>query len=774
MLGRWPREKGHRDARVGSDMNEGGGKHQPGYVKKSLLALAWAGRRRRGPTSALGSGTAADGGVALVVRQSHGPASPLGLWLRRLRWPVIALWVLVVVAVAPFASSLAKATNGTAIAFLPTSSQSARVAAIEARAQRASGGPVSQQAVAVFAGPDRLSQGDLSAIRAAHQAVERLDGAVRGLGAPGPIQQSRDGKAALFTISVSSSSNDVTSVDAVAIKAVREALGRMTTAPGDNFEVAVTGAAAVSADSGSTTLSALLLSTLVIVAVILLAVYRSPVLWALPILSAIGAIELARAAAHGLADTGVTVSYLSSAILVVLVFGAASDYALLLVHRYRQELYRSPVCEDAMASALRATAPTLVASAATVTGAMVCLLAASSASLHGLGPVGAISVLSALVAETTLLPALLLVVGRTAFWPRIPHPGQVGAEASRTWRAIGTRVALRPVPVALGALVLLGAACAGLASIHTNNDPLSDLKGRPGSVVGEQLLSEHFAPGAIAPLVVLVPPSEAAGAAIAASSTSGIGAVTSGPELGSFESYSVVLSVPPYGAGGSRAIGALRANLAERAPGALVGGDPAAEYDIAKAAGRDTVLLIPLVLLVSLVVIALLLRALVAAFVLMATTALSFGASFGVSSLIWHYGLGYSSVNAEIPLYVFIFLFSLGVDYNIFLSARVREETASLGTWRGTLEGLALTGGVITAAGVILAATFAALAQLPSVSVTQVGTAIAIGVLLDTLIVRTVLVPALFLVVRERVWWPRQVQSESGDKTCYRPGCSPV
>lgn len=706
---------------------------------------------------------AEDGVDGLVAEQPHVPASSLGSWLRRLRWPVIGLWVLVVVALAPFAGALAKATNGTALAFLPSSSQSARVATIEEQAQRVSGGLVSQQAVVVFAGSHRLGPGDLSAVRTARRAVERLDGPVRGLSPPGPIQQSRDGKAALFAVSVSSSSNDVTSVDTTAVKAVREAVreavGRPTAGPRGNLEVAVTGTAAVSADSGSTTLSALLLSALVIVGVILLAVYRSPVLWALPLLSAIGAVEVAKAAAYGLAEAGTTVSYLSSAILVVLVFGAASDYALLLVHRYREELHRHLACEDAMASALRATLPTLVASAATVAGAMLCLLAASSASLHGLGPVGAVSVLSALAAETTLLPALLLVLGRAAFWPRTSRPGQVGDEASRTWGAIGARVARRPVPVALGALVLLGAACAGLASLHTNSDPFGDLKGRPGSIVGEQLLSEHFPRGMLAPLVLLAPPSEAAGAEAAARSTTGVAAVTSGPEFGAFESYSLVLSAPPYGPGGSQAISALRAKLAGRAPSAFVGGDPAAEYDIARAAGRDTEVLIPLVLVVSFVVIALLLRALVVALVLVATTALSFGASFGLSSLLWHYGLGYSSVNAEIPLYVFIFLLALGVDYNVFLSARVREETGSLGTRRGTLQGLALTGGVITAAGVILAATFAALAQLPSVSVTEVGTAIAIGVLLDTMLVRTVLVPALFLVIGERVWWPRRVST---------------
>jgi RND superfamily putative drug exporter len=227
----------------------------------------------------------------------------------------------------------------------------------------------------------------------------------------------------------------------------------------------------------------------------------------------------------------------------------------------------------------------------------------------------------------------------------------------------------------------------------------------------------------------------------------------------------VILSVPPFGSAGTAAIVDLRQRLASSAPGALVGGAPAMQYDIAQAARRDDAIIIPLVLVVILLVISLLLRALVAPVVLVATTALSFGASFGLSSLLWRYGLGYRGVQPALPIYFFIFLVALGVDYNIFLSARVREESQALGIRLGTLRGLGVTGGVITAAGVVLAGTFAALTQIPEVAVTEVGTAVALGVLVDTLLVRTVLVPASLLTIGERAWWPsRKKGRHRGDK----------
>lgn len=691
---------------------------------------------------------------AAVQEEASPPAGGFARLLRRLRWPVALLWIAGIAALVPAANGLARATDDTALAYLPSSSQSALVTAAQQEAEQASGAQVSEQAIVVFARPGGLTRADLAAVTAARTQVAALGGEVRGLGAPGAVQRSADGDATLFTVPVSSPENSVTSTVTRAVTAVRQPVAAAARRAGDGMAAAVTGDAAVTADSGSTTLDTLLLSTLVIVAAILLLVYRSPVLWLLPLITATGAAELARAAAHGLASAGLTVSYLSSAIVIVLVFGAASDYALLLVHRYRAELRHHAACEDAMAAALRATAPTLAASAATVAGAMLCLLTAQSASLHGLGPAGALAVAAALLAETTFLPALLLILGRAAFWPRIPAPGKPGAEASRIWAGAGARVARRPAAVTLCTILILGLACAGLASLRTSSNPLNDLKGHPGSITGQQLLAAHFPAGAIAPLVLLAPRAQARAAAHAARDTRGVAAVTADPPTGSYATDTVELSVPPYSARGFSTIATLRRDLARAAPGALAGGSAAAAYDISQAASRDTAVIIPLVLLVILLVTAALLRAVVAPLVLVATTALSFGASLGLAALLWRYGLGYPGIYPQIPLYIFIFLAALGVDYNIFLSARIREESRQAGTRQGTLRSLTVTGGVITAAGVILAATFAALAQLPSVSVTEVGTAIAIGVLLDTLLVRTVLVPAALITIGDPIWWP--------------------
>ena len=328
---------------------------------------------------------------------------------------------------------------------------------------------------------------------AARGAVGALDGRVGGLGSPGAMQRSADGDAALFTVALSSPQDSVTSVDTRAVTAVRQAVAPAASRARDGLHAAVTGDAAVTADSGSTTLSGLLLS---------------------------------------------------SAIVIVLVFGVASDYALLLVHRYREELRHHAACEEAMAAALRAVLPTLAASAATVTGAMLCLLAAESGSLHGLGSIGAVAV--AFLAGTTFLPALLLILGRAAFWPRIPAPGAPGAETSRAWAAIGARAARRPVAVALSTVLVLGLACAGLMSLRISSDPLNDLKGHPGSIAGEQLLAAHFPAGAIAPLVLLAPRSEAETAAHLARDTVGVATVTPDPPVSGYAADSVVLSVSPY------------------------------------------------------------------------------------------------------------------------------------------------------------------------------------------------------------------------------------
>jgi putative drug exporter of the RND superfamily len=697
-------------------------------------------------------------------RAPRTPGDRFATLLRRLRWPVVIVWLLAIVLLNGLSSSLSNVTNNTASAYLPSSAASTKVvllqeAAAEAAAHTGAGAQLAANAaIVVFArGNGSLTQADQAAIASARGAVAGLAGHVAGLAAPGPLQPSADGRAVAFTVNVTGQASSTGSTDRDAVKAIRGAIAGPASRAPAGLASAVTGPAALNADSsgGGNQQTILLLTALIIVAVILLLVYRSPILWLLPLFGAIAAIVVARAAAHGIANAGLTVSTLSADILIVLVFGAASDYALLLVHRYREELRHHAMTEAAMAAALRATLPTLAASAATVTCAMLCLLTADSASLHGLGPVGAVSIVAALLAQTTFLPALLLVTGRGAFWPRIPRFEAAGREESRVWAGIGSRIARRPAATALVVVVLLGAACAGLASLRIDNNPVDNVKGNPGSVVGERLLTAHFPAGASDPLVLLAPPGQAGAAATAAHATPGVADVAPGAPVQGYESYSVILSVDPYGPAGKTAIVDLRQRLATTAPGALVGGNPAIAYDETQTAGRDAVIIIPLVLVVTLVIIALLLQAIVASAVLVLTTALSFAASFGLSSLLWH-GLGYPGVQSVIPIYVFIFLVALGVDYNIFMSARIREESRQLGLRGGTLRGLGVTGGVITAAGIVLAGTFAALTQIPEVDITEVGTAVALGVLLDTLIVRTVLVPASLLTIGERVWWPNR------------------
>lgn len=674
--------------------------------------------------------------------------------LRRLRWPVVIAWLVIGVLVYPAAHGLSNVVNNTAGANLQSSVQSTQVLVLQQAAQR--GQPNVDTATVVFARASGLTAADLTAVRSAHAAVARLAAAgnIAGLGAPSPVQESPDGRAAAFSAQVTASADNEDSADSAAVQAIRPAVDGPASLAHDGLQAAVTGSAAVTADTNITNTNSVLLISLLIIAVLLLLVYRSPVLWLPSLLGALVAYDVAKGAAHGLASAGLTVSSLSVDIQVILVLGVGTDYALLLIQRYREELRHHAATADAMAVALRRTMPVLAASAATVVCAMLCLLAANSAALHGFGPIGAISIACAFIVQLTFLPALLLVFGRAAFWPRTPRPGQAARDESRLWAGIAARVARRPAGVTLAVVVLLGAACAGLAALHTDNNPVATVPGNPGSVVGAQLLDQYFPAAGSDPLNVLAPAGQATAAAATARSTPGVAAVAATAPVGHYAAYDVTLSAPNYSPGAYATIASLRGSLDRAAPGSLVGGDQAIQYDIVQAAHRDDLVIIPLVLVVIAIVIALLLRALVAPLVLVATTALSFGASFGLAALLWRYGLGYSGIEAQIPLFIFVFLIALGVDYNIFLVARIREEARHADIRRATTRGLAVTGGVITAAGVVLAATFTNLARLPYIPVTEVGSAVAIGLLLDTLLARTVLVPASILTIGDRIWWP--------------------
>jgi putative drug exporter of the RND superfamily len=686
-------------------------------------------------------------------REGLAPSGRLAKVLRWLRWPLLVVWLLAGVLLFPLAHSLGGVANNTAAANLPSSAPSTRVLLLEQAAER--GQPETDEAIVVLARAKGLTGTDLAATASARRAVARLVSHVSGLGVPGPVQRSADGQAVEFSAGVTAPTDSAQPADVTAVQAIRQAVAGPVSRAGGGLQVAVAGPAAVNADTNVSAgaVNALLITAIGIIAIILLIAYRSPLLWLPPLLGAILALDVGKAAAHGLANAGVTVSSLSVDILTVLVLGAASDYALLLVHRYREELRRHAAKEDAMVAALRRTLPTLLASAGTVVCAMLCLLAAQSAALHGLGPVGAVGIAVALLVQVTFLPALLLAGGRPLFWPRVPRPGQAGREESRAWSGIGARVARHLVPVMVAALLVLGAACAGLATLHIDNNPVATVKGHPGSVTGTQVLAEHFPGQDTSPLDLLTPPGQSGAAAAAARATPGVSAVTAGPRVGSYDYYAVTVSAPAYSAAAYATVTSLRDHLSRGAPGALVGGGQAIQYDIIQSSRHDALVLIPLVLAVIFIVVALLLQSVVAPLLLVTTTAISFAASFGLSSLLWR-GLGFSGIEAQIPLYVFIFLVALGVDYNIFLTARIREESRLAGIRQGTLRGLAVTGGVITAAGLVMAGTFGDLARIPYVPVTEVGIAVAVGVLLDTLLVRTVLVPASLLAIGQRVWWP--------------------
>src|ERR1700691_4284893 len=360
--------------------------------------------------------------VASHRRRRAAPAGRFARILRLLRWPVVIVWLVAVVALYPAAHTLSNLANGTAAANLPSSAPSTRVVELE----QGPGQPDVDPATVVFVRSAGLTPADLAAAASARAAVARLATHVHGLGAPGQALRSADGKADELTADVTTSAagDSEFDTDSKAVQDIRHAVGGLARG---GLQVAVTGTAGLETDGGgsSSTLNLLLPTAVLIVVIILILVYRSPLLWLLPLLGALGAIVVAEASVHGLLNAGVTVSTLSAAILRVLVLGAATDYALLL------------------------TLPTLLASAGTVICAMVCLLAAQSASLHGLGPVGAVSIAAALLAQVTFLPALLLVFGRAAVWPRVPRYGQPGREDSRVWTGIGNRVARHPARVAI-------------------------------------------------------------------------------------------------------------------------------------------------------------------------------------------------------------------------------------------------------------------------------------------------------------------------------------
>jgi putative drug exporter of the RND superfamily len=496
------------------------------------------------------------------------------------------------------------------------------------------------------------------------------------------------------------------------------------------------------------------------------------VLFLFPLIAAGTALTAAQAVIYLLADSGtLTVNAQSAGILTVLVFGAGTDYALLLVARYREELRRHEDRHEAMAFALHRAGPAIVASAATVILGMLCLLAAEMNPTQGLGPVAAIGIAVGLLAMITLLPALLVIAGRWVFWPTRPTFGSADHTETGFWARVGNRIAPRPRVVWVTTTVILGALALGITGLNANGLQTRDsFIGTPESVVGGDILAAHFPAGTGQPVAVVSNADQAAAVRTALAGTDGISSVTEPVVKNDLAYLEGTLTDPPDSDAAKATVDRAR-DAVHAIPGAdaKVGGGTASIVDLQRASDRDNKVIIPLVLVVVFLILTLLLRALVAPVVLVATVVLSFLAALGISALVFEHIFGFAGTDTSFPLFVFVFLVALGIDYNIFLMTRVHEESKQHGTRRGALIGLAATGGVITSAGLVLAGTFAVLATLPVVAFAEIGFAVAIGVLLDTIIVRSVLVTALNLDIGRYMWWPSRLSRTDGPGTPDEP-----
>ncbi len=666
---------------------------------------------------------------------------------RRAKYLVVACWLALLVLAVPIAGKLADVEHNEAQSWLPVSAESTKVL----KAQAAFRSPNLLPAVVVYHRLGGLDAGDRTKIATDTARFAHL---AHVAGPVSPAQYAADGTVAAVVIPFDLGAEGWQRA-AAAVAAVRAVAGGRA-----GLETDVTGAAGYAADASQVFAGidgTLLYSTLAIVVFILLLTYRSPLLWLLPVLSAGAALMSAEAVIYLFArHAGLTVNAQSAGILTVLVFGAGTDYALLLVARYREELRARSDRHAAMRAALRRAGPAIIASASTVILGLLCLLLAETNSTKGLGPVAAIGIGVGLVSMLSLLPALLVIAGRWIFWPTVPRFASPEPTAAGAWARVGNRIARHPRRIwavtafglALLALGLLGFSASGL----TNREAYV---GHPAAVRGEELLAAHLPASGGSPMIVISRAAAATAVRAALVRDPGLASVSPPLDKGGRAYFQATLRVRPDSKAARGIVERVRAELhVIPGAGALVGGDSAINLDVQQAAAHDRNLVIPVVLAVVFVVLALLLRALIAPLLLIGTVVLSFFAALGVSALAYRHLFGFAGADTGLPLYVFVFLVALGIDYNIFLVSRVREEALRHGTRRGAISALAATGGVITSAGVVLAGTFAVLATLPLTTFVEIGFAVAFGVLVDTTVVRSVLVTALNLDLGDAMWWP--------------------
>ncbi|MGW2623828.1 MMPL family transporter [Micromonospora taraxaci] len=629
-----------------------------------------------------------------------------------------------------------------------------------------------------------VSRDDGGALSEADRAgVDARAGDLRRFAAGGqvsPAQVSPDGTVALVAVPVDTAGGQ--EAVTTTVTDLRTALADLP----DGLTADVTGAPAFTADLSSVFDGAditLLAVTAAVVAVLLLITYRSPFLWIVPLVVVAATEQLTLRAVDTIVPAvGINLQQGQvTGIASVLVFGAATDYALLLIARYREELRRTEDRFAAMRSALRRTAEPILASGGTVVLGVLTLLLSEQETNRALAVACATGVVFAMLSALFVLPAVLVLFGRGLFWPFVPRVGGPAREG-RLWGRLGAAVERRPVVVAVLATVLLGGLALGGLGIRTGLSETEQFRAEPEAVTGAQTLARSFPAGSTQPVAVITTPAAVRAVTDAATAVPGVASARPGDAGEAVAQVDVVLEAEPGTTASDRAIEALRTAVAavpDSAPpaaagsdapsGAIVGGSVAATYDSDEANDRDLRLILPIILLLVGAVLVLLLRGLLAPVLLVLTVIASFFASLGAAWLLFDHVLGFPALDSGVLLLAFVFLVALGVDYNIFLVTRAREDARSLGTREGMLSALRVTGGVITSAGVLLAAVFAVLGVLPLITLTQIGIIVCIGVLLDTLLVRTVVVPALAFLLGERFWWPGRITRDSPEDAPASP-----
>jgi RND superfamily putative drug exporter len=681
---------------------------------------------------------------------------------RRAKFAVVGIWLVVLFAIGPLAGKFEEAQENDPADYLPANAESVQTL------DRLDGFPSDDEAdaITVFHRDGGLTAGDRAAIERVRAAInERVRPEINAerrdtVAETGPAQISGDAATALLTTPImvpEEASGDAEDLLTDTPEEIKAELGSLPSGLGAE----ITGPAGFSSDAVEVfndINGTLLYATAALVLVLLIVIYRSPIFWLIPFFSVLLAELTSRGLGYLIADAGVTVTGQSGGILPVLVFGAGTDYALLMVSRYREELRRHEDKHDAIRVALRRTAPVILASGGTVMAALLTLSLAEVTGTSGLGPIGALGIAMAMVSMLTILPALLTIFGRRAFWPFVPRFGSEGTnETHGAWRRVAEWVARGPRRVWAGTTAVLAVMIVGLAFLNSDLTTGNMFRDEVDSVRGQELLEKGFPAGSNAPTNVLVT-DEAKLRAVrsAVAQAPGVAEISPQVERGpAGAKLEVTLDEDPYSTAAFDLVPGIRdAARGVAGDNVLVGGPTAEERDLRESAARDNRLIVPIALLVVFLILAALLRAITAPLVLIGTVIISYFAALGIGAFFFENVFDFPGMPPDLPLFAFVFLVALGIDYNIFLMARVREETLTHGTRDGTIRGLAVTGAVITSAGLVLAGTFSTLAVLPLVALTEIGFTIAIGVLIDTFLVRSLLVPALVLEIGDRIWWP--------------------